>query len=84
MGQTAIISAAASLFFFDNTIVGTEETRNWQPVNGLLNIFFSILLLALLLHFYHAMGLKPFYIPGIGIHFPPSLAASLNVGRLIN
>ncbi|MEH2145728.1 hypothetical protein [Nostoc sp.] len=40
-GQTAIITAAASLFFFDNTIVTTEEVRNWHPVSGFINFIAS-------------------------------------------
>jgi hypothetical protein len=63
-GQTAIITAAASLFFFDNTIVTTEEVRNWHPVSGFLNIFFAIFFIAPALTFLPAMwGLQPFYIP---------------------
>jgi|GEM_PF-3073310 len=63
-GQTAIFAACASLFFFDNTIVATEEVRDWHPVSGLLNIFFAIFLIAPALTFLPQMwGLQPFYIP---------------------
>lgn len=63
-GQTAILAAAASLFFFDNAIVTTESTRNSQPASGFLNIFFAVFLLSSALTFLPEMwGLKPFYIP---------------------
>ena len=63
-GQTAIITAAASLFFFDNTIVTTEEVRDWHPVSGFLNIFFAVFFIAPALTFLPQMwGLKSFYIP---------------------
>ncbi len=63
-GQTAIIAAAASLFFFDNTIVTTEKVRNWHPVSGFLNIFFAIFFIAPALTFLPQLwGLQPFYIP---------------------
>ncbi|MEH2325349.1 MAG: hypothetical protein V7K32_17680 [Nostoc sp.] len=63
-GQTAIIAAAASLFFFDNTIVTTEKIRNWHPISGFLNIFFAIFFIAPALTFLPQMwGLQPFYIP---------------------
>lgn len=63
-GQTAIIAAAASLFFFDNTIVTTERVRDWHPVSGFLNIFFAVFLVAPALTFVPQLwGLDPFYIP---------------------
>lgn len=63
-GQTAIIAAAASLFFFDNTIVATDKIRNWDPISGLLNIFFAVFLFAPALTFLPQIwGLQPFYIP---------------------
>jgi hypothetical protein len=63
-GQTAIIAAAASLFFFDNTIVTTDKIRNWHPVSGFLNIFFAIFFIAPAFTFLPQMwGLEPFYIP---------------------
>lgn len=63
-GQTAIIAAAASLFFFDNTIVTTEKVRDWHPVSGFLNIFFAVFLFAPALTFLPQLwGLEPFYIP---------------------
>jgi hypothetical protein len=63
-GQTAIIAACASLFFFDNTIVTTDQVRNWHPVSGLLNIFFAVFVIAPALTFLPQIwGLDPFYIP---------------------
>ena len=63
-GQTAIIAAAASLFFFDNTIVASKHLRDWHPVSGFLNIFFAVFLVAPALTFLPQMwGLEPFYIP---------------------
>lgn len=63
-GQTAIIAAAVSLFFFDDTIVATERLRSWTPVSGLLNIFWAIFFIAPALTFLPLMwGLQPFYIP---------------------
>lgn len=63
-GQTAIVAAAASLFFFDNTIVTTEKVRDWHPVSGFLNIFFAVFFIAPALTFLPQMwGLQPFYIP---------------------
>ena len=63
-GQTAIIAAAASLFFFDNTIVTTEKIRHWHPVSGFLNIFFAVFFIAPALTFLPQLwGLQPFYIP---------------------
>ena len=63
-GQTAIIAACASLFFFDNTIVTTDKVRDWHPVSGLLNIFFAIFIVAPALTFLPQIwGLNPFYIP---------------------
>lgn len=63
-GQTAIIAACTSLFFFDNTIVTTDEVRDWQPASGFLNIFFAIFIIAPALTFLPQLwGLQPFYIP---------------------
>lgn len=63
-GQTAIIAAATSLFFFDNTIVTNDRVRNWHPVNGFLNIFFAVFFIAPALTFVPQIwGLQPFYIP---------------------
>ncbi|MBD2103082.1 hypothetical protein [Leptolyngbya sp. FACHB-261] len=63
-GQTAIIAVAASLFFFDNTIVTTDKVRNWHPVSGFLNIFFAVFFIAPALTFLPQIwGLQPFYIP---------------------
>ncbi|MEP0914913.1 hypothetical protein NDI45_28865 [Leptolyngbya sp. GB1-A1] len=63
-GQTAIIAAALSLFFFDNTIVTDNTVRNWHPVSGLLNIFFAVFFIAPALTFLPQIwGLTPFYIP---------------------
>jgi hypothetical protein len=63
-GQTAIVVAASSLFFFDNTLIATESIRDWHPVSGLLNIFFALFFIAPVLTFLPLMwGLEPFYIP---------------------
>ena len=63
-GQTAIITAAVSLFFFDNTIVTNDQVRDWHPVSGFLNIFFAVFFIAPALTFLPQMwGLQPFYIP---------------------
>lgn len=63
-GQTAIVVAASSLFFFDNTLVATESIRDWHSVSGLLNIFFALFFIAPALTFLPLMwGLEPFYIP---------------------
>jgi hypothetical protein len=63
-GQTAIIAAAASLFFFDNTIVADDKVRNWHPTSGFLNIFFAIFFIAPALTFIPQIwGLSPFFIP---------------------
>jgi hypothetical protein len=63
-GQTAIVAAAASLFFFDNTIVTTNRIRNWHPISGFLNIFFAVFFVAPALTFLPQLwGLQPFYIP---------------------
>lgn len=63
-GQTAIVAAAASLFFFDNTIVTSKLVRDWHPVSGFLNIFFAVFVVAPALTFLPQLwGLQPFYIP---------------------
>jgi hypothetical protein len=63
-GQTAIIAAAASLFFFDNTIVTNEKLRQEYPTSGFLNIFFAVFFIAPALTFIPLLwGLKPFFIP---------------------
>ncbi|MBD1909903.1 MULTISPECIES: hypothetical protein [unclassified Leptolyngbya] len=63
-GQTAIVTAAASLFFFDNTIVTSDRTRHWDPVSGFLNIFLAVFFIAPALTFLPQLwGLDPFYIP---------------------
>lgn len=63
-GQTAIIAAAASLFFFDNILVTTDQNRYVYPASGFFNIFFAIFFIAPALTFLPKLwGLDPFYIP---------------------
>ncbi|MBD2435367.1 hypothetical protein [Nostoc sp. FACHB-110] len=63
-GQTAIITAALSLFFFDNTLVTTKEVRDWHPISGFINIFFAVFFIAPALTFLPQIwGLSPFYFP---------------------
>lgn len=63
-GQTAIIAAAASLFFFDNILVTTDQNRHSYPASGFFNIFFAIFFIAPALTFLPKLwGLDPFYIP---------------------
>ncbi len=63
-GQTAIVAACASLFFFDNTIVASAELQDRHPSSGFLNIFFAVFMVAPALTFLPQLwGLKPFYIP---------------------
>lgn len=62
-GQTAITAAAISLFFFDDTIVATDETRE-RPAGGAANLLWALLLVAPALVFLPPFwGAEPFYLP---------------------
>jgi small basic protein len=58
-GQTAIVAACASLFFFNNTIVASEELQDRHPTSGFLNIFFAVFMVAPALTFLpQILGIK--------------------------
>jgi hypothetical protein len=65
-GQTTIIAAVISIFFFANQLLLPADQTNKQPLAGFTNVLWGVLFFPLALFFIPQMwGLPPGYIPWI-------------------